>query len=251
MKFSIITLVLFFSINVAFSQSKVINKINRLLKKSDKIESLKINFNTQDELNFVLEHLQNFKSLKTLKLLKKSFGPNCYINEKLFIPQKLEVLLISSCNLSSIATHLDSLKNLKRLGLFDCDFHEIPLSIFKLNNLEEFYFQADSIKSVPDQISKLRNLKYVDLRSNGFDEFPIAICNLPNLERLDIGNYYSEYDVYAVGNSSILLYNSIKELPKCINNLSKLKYLTIPENTNTKNIEELIENKQIKIYRTK
>ncbi|MDE5086708.1 MAG: leucine-rich repeat domain-containing protein, partial [Trichodesmium sp. St16_bin2-tuft] len=143
--------------------------------------------------------------------------------------EQLEILNLSSNQLTSLPESISKLSNLTVLNLSYNQLTSLPESIGELSNLTDLDLSCNQLKSLPESISELSNLTELGLSSNQLISLPESIGKLSNLT-----------EVYLSFNQLKILPESISELP----NLTKL-YLnnnpleTPPIEIATKGIEEI------------
>ena len=139
----------------------------------------------------------------------------------------------SSSKMKELPKDLLNLRNLKRLGLSQCDLEFFPMSLLQMEQLEALSLYGNNIKTIPHEISALKNLKHLNLGGNcGLERFPNEILGLSELTylRLSYNNLKQiPDDIYLLGNLQYLrlLCTGINKLPESIGMLTKLKYLNV------------------------
>lgn len=129
--------------------------------------------------------------------------------------ENLRILIIGECNIKSIPTEISKLKFLKVLSIDSCrSITDLPNTIGKLSNLEEFWFGFSSIKKLPNSVGNLKELRILYLEDNKLKTLPDSIGGLGNLETLYLYN------------------NELKTLPSSIGQLNSLKELNLSGNYN-------------------
>lgn len=89
-------------------------------------------------------------------------------------------------SINETKTDYSGFKNAVVLDLSNCDFTEIPSSIFDLSNLESLILKNTNISSIPYDIKKLYQLKVLDLTNTNIDEVPYEIRYLNQLQELHL-----------------------------------------------------------------
>jgi len=102
-------------------------------------------------------------------------------------------------------------------GLFASDFpeyHKFPIGLTEFKNLKTLNIRSLRLKSIPDEISKLSKLQVLECEDNELKLLPEGLFQLSNLEELNMN--------YCSGSEGL-----VKEIPKSIVKLKKLKKLNI------------------------
>ncbi|OUM67170.1 carbohydrate-binding module family 18 protein, partial [Piromyces sp. E2] len=97
--------------------------------------------------------------------------------------------------------NLDGLKNLTKLTSFG-NLKEIPEFIYSLTSLKRLYLESQKITDIPDSLSKLENLD--NFRENEINKFPSVLSKLKSLEYINL----EENNIYSV------IPKELNELPK-------------------------------------
>ena len=146
----------------------------------------------------------------------------------------------SSSKMKELPADLLNLRNLKRLGLSQCDLESFPMGLLQMEQLEALSLFGNLIKTIPHEISALKNLKHLNLNGScGLERFPNEILGLSELTYLKLSyNNLKQIpdDIYLLGNLQYLqlLCTGINKLPESIGMLTKLKYLDIRSGLNKK-----------------
>ena len=126
----------------------------------------------------------------------------------------LELLYMTTLNLSTLPESFSNLINLKYLSLGSNPFTEFPNVICNFENLEMLSFGtwSDDITEIPECIGNLTTLINLSLHGNAITNLPTSIGNLINLTLLSIRN------------------NTLETLPESIGNLINLNSLDAKDN---------------------
>lgn len=89
--------------------------------------------------------------------------------------QAIEVLNLSSCNLSELPPNIHFITGLVELNLMNNQLREIPETFSALTNLRILNLQKNNLESFPPVITKLAQLGVLYLRENPLKEVPIAV----------------------------------------------------------------------------
>ncbi|WP_396169883.1 leucine-rich repeat domain-containing protein [Flavobacterium sp.] len=158
---------------------------------------------------------------EALKNPEKVYNLNLSNQQNIAIPNEawakfinLERLSLKNDHLKEIPAGIGNLTNLKVLDLSGNDFTALPLSLRKLNHLEELYLndeknlfldqnnqslnlpmnlrilhlENDNLKNVPKEIYELEKLEELFLNDNNFNQIPQEMNSLKNLKQLDFHN---------------------------------------------------------------
>jgi Leucine-rich repeat (LRR) protein/GTPase SAR1 family protein len=110
----------------------------------------------------------------------------------------------------------------KRLSLNDWTGREtLPDEVFDLIHLEELHIYGFNIKSIPKRLYNLIELKELRIRNASIKKFPTELMKLPNLTSLTISSY------------------NLSELPKLVENWTKLLFLDLDNCIYLNNIDNL------------
>lgn len=152
-------------------------------------------------------YIQNLANLKKLDLSQNQLTE---LPDEITNLQNLGSLILYSNQL----TQLPDLSNLGlvQLHLRDNQLPVFPLSILRIETLEELDLSFNYIDKLPDNIFALENLRVLSISDNFLDELPETICQMKNLERLNFNG------------------NSIKKLPEGFRSLN-LKTLDVSQNS--------------------
>ena len=91
--------------------------------------------------------------------------------------KNLQILNLSSNNLTSLPKEIGKLKNLTKLNLSFNSLISLPKEIGKLKNLKELDLQHNQLlTSLPKEIGKLKNLKELNLSNNNLTFFCRCWC---------------------------------------------------------------------------
>ncbi len=168
---------------------------------------------------------ENIGILKNLRAFSAPFATlSIKAGENLCSLNKLKYL-----NLSTEASFMDveALKNINRLlqlEYLDLEGNQlltVPEGIYHLKNLKYLYLSRNELDSLSDEISNLIHLKVLDVYSNQFDKLPASLGSLKELETLELG--FSE---------------NLKEIPKELTQLKKLKNLSVKGNFSKEQLEK-------------
>ncbi|KAJ1688945.1 hypothetical protein LUZ63_013100 [Rhynchospora breviuscula] len=126
----------------------------------------------------------------------------------------LECLNLLHCkSLKCLPESLGKLKNLRVMCLRLCEnLEEVPASIGNLVSLEILDLSCcKKLKCLPESIGNLLNLDDMNLERSGIETLPPSFCKLNNLTNLNL-----------------IVHKKI-DLPACLGNMKKLKYLHIKQ----------------------
>ncbi|KAE8296465.1 Leucine-rich repeat-containing protein 10 Heart-restricted leucine-rich repeat protein [Larimichthys crocea] len=125
---------------------------------------------------------------------------------------ELVKLYLSDNNLSSLPIELQGLKKLQLLALdFNC-FEELPPAVCRLPQLSILYLGNNRLCHLPRELKELKELNTLWLETNCFTVFPKVVCELSNLKTLHLG------------------YNQIQSLPKELSGLEELRSVWLAGN---------------------
>jgi len=192
-------------------------------------------------LTMIRENVVNVKGLS----IRDSFGFEDFQYLRMF--PELEMLDLGECSyllfpdfwnnsteleMKDLPQDLLDLKNLKRLGLSDCNLDSFPMGLLQMEQLEGLSLFNNDIKIIPNEISALKNLKHLNLGYCNLTNFPNGILSLSELAylRLDYNNLKQiPNDICLLRNLELLRLRSthINKLPESIGMLTNLKYLNI------------------------
>ena len=113
-----------------------------------------------------------------------------------------------------------------KLNPFENSINEIPLEIFKFQNLKEIDLTDQNISSIPKEISTAKNLEILNLAGNKITEIPTQLCECDKLQELRIGD-------------------DIKSFPECLKTMKSLKHLSVQSNAVNELMDELLKFKNI------
>lgn len=178
------------------------------------------NFNIKS-LEFRNCNLKNIypNCLYFIKNLKNLYFHNCIFNKfpSVFFKFNIKSISIQNWNDADLS-NIINFKYLEVLNLYNIKFkyeyekENIPLSIFKLNNLKELCFTNSEIKTIPTQIKNLYNLETLDLSNNNIEYIPIEFYSLYSLEWVLLDN------------------NKIDSLSPLLKNFKSLKTMVLHNN---------------------
>lgn len=190
-------------------------------------------------LTMIRENVVNVKGLS----IRESFSLRDFKHLRMF--PELEMLDLgenynllylehwdSSSKMNDLPQDLLNLRNLKRLGLSQCDLDSFPMGLLQMEQLEALSLYGNDIKIIPSEISILKNLKHLNLGHCNLIEFPNGILGLSELTYLKLScNNLKQIpdDIHLLGNLQYLtlVCTGINKLPESIGMLTKLKYLNI------------------------
>ncbi|MBA6157197.1 leucine-rich repeat domain-containing protein [Tenacibaculum sp. S7007] len=214
------------------------------------------NFDKEIRLKINLSYDRLFKPIYTEKLF---YEPRKTVKDLKNLDKNLELLNLSSSNISELPDNIKVFKKLKALDLsrnrikdFDKLFNqlgelpsleyleldysnlkEFPSSISKLQKLKGLSIEASNIRKLPPEIGTLKNLGYLSIRNNGkIKDLPKEIKYLKNLNCLDVSGSGIQRLREEVG----LCYNlisiksnasKVKTIPHTIGNLKNLRSLNL------------------------
>lgn len=99
---------------------------------------------------------------------------------------KATSLSLAGNNLTTIASAVLGLRNLKHLNVSHNLLGELPVGIGQMTNLRTLDASHTGLEWVPSQIGNLPKLKMLDLSNNALRSLPAEIGNLPKLETLKL-----------------------------------------------------------------
>lgn len=224
----------FLLILLAFSSCKTYNTfygVTDTLHTFNK-KSKRLDLSYQD-LNTIPER---FNTLNELKMLDLSGNTDIDVKKVLASlphPEKLEVLLLDSLNLSILPANISLLKTLKQLSL-----------AYNPNlNLKTTFTQ---LYNVP--------LEFLNLKGNEIQKLPKNIQNIETLKDLNLSyNHLHDEESYSDLGKLPLLYslwldhNSLTQLPKTIKALDQISYFYIDNNELSSLPEEISEMKNLNV----
>lgn len=167
--------------------------------------------------------LTNPKSVKTLDL------NDIIITDAIYEFKNLEALYLMDCPFDTIADRIKRLKKLKVLRIRSCKLGILPKSIKKLKNLEELTITGSHQSVILFELKKLKKLRTVSLANN-------------NISSLRKSFFFNANEILSVNLSG----NKLRDLPKSIYSLDKLKKLLIMNNSLTYLHEELLNLQNLK-----
>ncbi len=175
------------------------------------------------------------------------------IPEEVFIVKNnIEKLILSNNRFINLPIEVFNFKKLKILECSHCDIEYLWDDFDKLKNLTHLYLDNNRIDFLPNSLSLLKKLKCLDINNNPICDIPFEIGELTSLERLDLSqkDYRPEFlkkstpIIYKINPNllpesigrlkNLVLLNvshrGLKQLPKEIINLNKLKWLMVEGN---------------------
>ncbi len=171
----------------------------------EKIEEIKINYCSLNELPVNLSYLKNIINL-SLKNNKLTYLPE-NINEL----KNIKTLILDNNSLSFLPENICYLDNLETLSLNNNSIEFLPICISKLGKLKELLIDNNNLSELPKEIV-IKSLVTLSLRNNLLEKLYDNILNFDSLNELYLEN------------------NNIEKLPKNIHNLKELKKLIITNN---------------------
>lgn len=137
----------------------------------------------------------------------------------IFQLEKLQELIINSCELIDLPPQIESLKNLTTLFLYGNQFKMLPEVVFKLPQLENLHLEHNQLSDLPDNFSQLKSLQNLNLGHNQLSDLPDNFSQLKSLHNLNLShNQFTEFPAALVSNAEIeyidLSFNSITTLPE-------------------------------------
>ncbi|MEM8642951.1 MAG: COR domain-containing protein [Cyanobacteria bacterium P01_G01_bin.54] len=209
--------------------SEKLTELPELLDQLTQLQELHLSWNKLTELPDSLGQLPQLQELNLsdnqLTELPESLGQltqlqelNLSENQLTELPEslgqltQLQELNLSNNQLTELPESLAQLTQLRSLNVgWNNDINKIPNSIRRLKFLETLQFSMQNFSSIPEWISELQFLRILRIDgSKNLCDLPDSIAKLKNLETLYLG--------YNVG-------CPLKELPKCICSLEKLRKL--------------------------
>ncbi len=159
---------------------------------------------------------------------------------------KLDTLIIHSCDLKFFSANISALTLLKYVDLQDNKLESLPPGIGNLSLLEFLYLQENELESLPAEIGNLSSLKYLRAWSNNLTSLPAEIGNLNSLTELRLWKNNLISLPAEIGNMSSLVTlhisdNMLTSIPAEIGNCSSLTSLFI-NNNNLKSLPAEIGN---------
>jgi len=171
----------------------------------------------------VYEKIQRLASSKAkykkIFLSKMNLNPNdAPWDNILKIGKSVYSLNLSGNSFGSLpSAPLEKLQGLVILNLQQCDYKEIPLTIFKLEKVETIILSHNQITSFQFQNKsplEMDHLKYLDLCDNQLSEFefPKEACSLQNLQEINLG------------------FNKLRKIPENVTLLKSVKTMRLNNN---------------------
>ncbi len=142
-----------------------LNNIKNLILPDDFFKSLKL-LESLTITNCCINKFPNLTKLKNLKYLYLDHNKIKYIPKEISKLKSLEILSVSYNNLINITPKLEDLKYLRELIInHNKDLKYLPDTISNIKNLEYLDFSDCGIEQLPIDMYKLNNLKYLRLSS--------------------------------------------------------------------------------------
>lgn len=214
--------------------------LQRLTPDKEAVSFSPIFFRTKTEYNKIFSHPQ----LKIIIIDRGSCQLRRHDVQTLMAGIKtfknLEVLDIDMGDLKEIPKEIGQLTQLKYLSLQNQLLERIPLAISKLKNLQTLDLSDNQIKYLPVAIGQLTQLKWLNLSRNSLVRISSRIGQLKQLQILNLNCNRDAFASYVNERSQVRYWklkdktSSLKELPKEILQLSKLKELILSENKGLK-----------------
>ncbi len=166
--------------------------------------------------------------------IKIAEGLTEFPNELFALADTLEVLDLSSNQLTQLPDEFSGFKKLRRLFLSDNNFQTMPEVLSQCPKLEMIGFKANQIEFVPDA-SLPKTLRWLILTDNKIDQLPVSIGNCLPLQKLMLaGNQLTELPVELANCENLELIrisaNRLQELPEWLVELPKLAWLAFSGN---------------------
>jgi len=198
-----------------------------------KLEILDLSKNNLYELPKGIGKLKNLRILllnrNNLKLLPDEIGNL----------SSLEQLLLTYNKLTSLPETIGNLTNLQKLNASDNEIGYLPSSFGNLASLVEFNFGYNQITELPKSIGNL-NVTGLNFYKNNIEKLPEEIGNMKNLVHI----YFPYNKITNIPSSigrlenleTIYLNDNLIDdyLPESLNNLPKLRVLSLENNINIK-----------------
>jgi small GTP-binding protein len=124
----------------------------------------------------------------------------------------LQVLDLSSNQLSQVPVELGQLTSLQQLDLSSNQLSQVPVELGQLTNLQQLDLNSNQLSQVPVELGQLTNLQVLDLRSNQLSQVPVELGQLTNLQVLDLRS------------------NQLSQVPVELGQLTNLQQLYIDDN---------------------
>jgi len=171
---------------------------------------------------------------------------NCDVN--MIVPLASDVTIGMNDNITKITKYINNIPEiydlLKTIQSWDVPGFGEAISISKLFQMKELYFDNHNIKEIPTSINLMQRLELISLASNNIKKIPKSIGKLINLKCLILNDNNIKKIPKSIGkliNLEILLLenNPIIKLPRSIKHLTNLKTFKI-SSTNLENIDQTI-----------
>ena len=161
----------------------------------------------------------------------------------------LQVLDLSTTQVSSLPNTIGNLSSLQRLDLSATQINSLPESIGCLSNLQSLDLSTTQISSLPESIENLSSLQKLDLSSTQISSLPKSIWNLSGLHNLFLFDTLISSIPDSIANLSSLQdlrlgATQISSLPESIGNLSNLQNLNLSD-SQIKSLPESIGNRNL------
>ncbi len=189
---------------------------------------------SHQNISVIPEGLQDLNALKMLDLSGTTGIDTNIILESLPHPEKLEVLLLDSLNISTLPVTISSFKNLKQLSL----------AYNKNLNLEDTFTQ---LKDIP--------LEFLNLQGNAITQLPENISQLETLKDLNLSyNHLHDEASYSYLGQLPLLYslwldhNDFTQLPKTIGALNQITFFYVVNNQLNELPKEISSMKNLSVF---
>jgi len=188
---------------------------------------------------------ENISQLKLSGSQSYPFGLQGDVPTEIGNLSNLNILELSSNQLSSLPAEIGNLNDLWTLHLGDNQLSSLPVEISNLNNLIELYIPQNRLNRLPSEIGSLKKLSRLDLFDNQLSSLPSEIGNLNELSWLELSNNQLSNLPPEIGNLQLgtlgLAYNQLSSLPAEIGNINNLYELFL-HNNNLSNLPVEINN---------
>jgi len=148
---------------------------------------------------------------------------------------RLQTLVLSDSQLTSLPESVGNLKNLQKINIKFNQLTSLPESIGNLSSLQTLNLGSNQLTSLPESIGNLSSLQTFKLGSNQLTSLPESLGNLSSLQYLNLwGNQLTNLPESFSNLSSLqwlyLSYNQLTKWPESINNLGRLQGLNLGGN---------------------
>ncbi len=197
------------------SEEKVIDQFPDIFSRTENVEEIEMQYNDFGTLP------ESMCELGKLKKLNLSTNMLVRLPENLGHLSQLEELNIEDNLLEYLP---ESMCNLPKLRVFDASGNKIGALPEKFGEMKEasvIILHENELTELPDSLARMQKLEQLGLSNNKFRAFPEVLCNIASLKSLYLNNQPGSYS------DATLNLNSIKYLPKGIENMSSLEVLKL------------------------